>query len=101
MFEMLQNVEMGTPVIKGNEATIKVTDKKSGEATNFLLKKENGDWKVAFDMTTLAEMGRQKMEEHGMDLKNMNQDSLNANIPDLKEKMDSIKKLMDSAMKNK
>ncbi len=101
MFEMLQNAELGTPVIKGDEATIKVTDKKSGESTNFLLKKESGDWKVAFDMTTLSEMGRQKMEEHGMDLNNMNRDSLNAAMPDLKEKMDSIKKLMDSAMKNK
>lgn len=101
MFEILQNVEMETPVMKGDEATIKVTDKKSGESTNFLLKKESGDWKVAFDMTTLSEMGREKMQEHGMDLKNMDRDSLNAAMPDLKEKMDTIKKLMDSVMKNK
>lgn len=100
MFEMLQNAQMKTPVIKGDVATITVTDKKSGEATDFLLKKESGDWKVAFDMTTLSEMGREKMEEHGMDIKNMNLDSLNAARPDLKAKMDSIKKLMDSARKN-
>ena len=100
MFEMLQNAQIGTPVIKGDGAIIKVTDKKSGEATDFLLKKERGDWKVAFDMTTLSEMGRQKMEEHGMDMKNMNLDSLNAAMPDLKKKMDSMRQLMDSDGKN-
>jgi len=100
MVEMLQNAQMGTPVIKGDEATISVTDKKSGESTDFLLKKESGNWKVAFDMTTLSEMARVKMKEKGIDMPNMNMDSLNANMPDLKEKMDSIKRLMDSTMKN-
>ncbi|MEO7047134.1 MAG: DUF4878 domain-containing protein [Ferruginibacter sp.] len=100
MVEMLQNAEMGTPVIKGDEATITVTDKKSGESADFMLKKESGDWKVAFDMTTLSEMAREKMKEKGMDMPNMNMDSLNANMPDLKQKMDSIRKLMDSTRAN-
>ena len=43
MFEMMQNVEMGDPVINGDQATVNVTDKKSGESTDFLLKKEDGN----------------------------------------------------------
>lgn len=56
MFEMMQNVEMGDPVINGDQATVTVTDKKSGESTDFLLKKEDGNWKVAFDMSTLKHL---------------------------------------------
>ncbi len=106
MFEMLQNVQMGEPVIKGDEATVSVTDKKSGESTDFLLKKENGDWKVAFDMATLSNMAAQKMKEHGMgnmDMDSMNQnmnqamDSLNKAMPDMKDKMEQAQKMMDSA----
>ena len=41
-------------------------DKKSGETTDFTLKKESGDWKVAFDKSTLMEMAQKKMKEHGM-----------------------------------
>lgn len=100
MFEMLQNAQMGAPVINGDEATVPVTDKKSGESTGFLLKKEDGNWKVAFDMATLSEMGREKLKEHGRDIDNMNLDSLNAAMPDLKQKMDSIKQMMDSARNN-
>jgi hypothetical protein len=100
MVEMLQNAQMGTPVIKGDEATITVTDKRSGESTDFLLKKESGNWKVAFDMTTLSEMAREKMKEKGIDMPNMNMDSLNATMPDLKQKMDSIRQLVDSAKNN-
>ena len=108
MFEMLENVQMGEPVIKGDEATVPVTDKKSGEVTNFLLKKENGAWKVAFDMATLSNMAAEKMKEHGMenmDMDSMNQkmneamDSLNKAMPDMKDKMDQAQKMMDSAKK--
>ena len=66
MMEMIQNMQMGNAVIHGDRATVSVKDKKSGEATDFLLKKENGDWKVAFDMSTLMEMANKKMREHGM-----------------------------------
>lgn len=99
MIEMLQNVQMGEPAIKGDEATVPVTDKKSGEVTSFLLKKESGDWKVAFDMATLSNMAAQKMKDHGMDMGNMNMDSINAAMPNMKDKMEQAQKMMDSAKK--
>lgn len=109
MFEMMQNVEMGDAVINGNEATITVKDKKSGESTDFLLKKEDGNWKVAFDMSTLTEMGNKKLKEHGMENMNMDSmknqmnqamDSINSTMPALKDKMDSVKKMMDKMGKD-
>lgn len=99
MLGMMQNMQLGEPTIKGDEATVPVTDKKSGEVTNFLLRKENGDWKVAFDMATLSNMATQKMKDHGMDMGNMNMDSLNAAMPDMKDKMEHAQKMMDSARK--
>jgi hypothetical protein len=61
-----ENLELGTPVIDGDKATVPVKEKKSGETTDFTLKKESGDWKVAFDKSTLMEMAQKKMKEHGM-----------------------------------
>ena len=66
MMELINNMKMGSPVIEGDKATVPVTDSKSNESTDFLLKKEKGDWKVAFDMSTLMEMANKKMREHGM-----------------------------------
>lgn len=105
MLEMMQNVDMGNPVINGDKATITVKDKKSGESTDFILRKENGNWKVAFDMATLMEMGNQKMKEHGME--NMNMDSMKHSMNEAMDsmngatpgKMDHAKKMMDSAKK--
>lgn len=109
MFEMMQNVEMAEPVINGDQATINVKDKKSGESTDFLLKKEDGSWKVAFDMATLTEMGNKKLKEHGMENMNMDSmknrmnqamDSMNAAMPGMKDKMDSVKKMIDKMSKD-
>ena len=93
-----ENMIMGDPVINGDRATIGVTDKKTKEETDFVLKKENGDWKVAFDKSTLMEMAREKMKEHG--LNGIGMDSLNIDQADL----DSIQKQynnLDTAEKQK
>jgi len=66
MMEMINNMKMGSAVIDGDKATVPVIDSKTNESTDFLLKKEKGDWKVAFDMSTLMEMANKKMQEHGM-----------------------------------
>lgn len=66
MMEMLGNMKMGDANVKGDQATVTVTDTKSNESTDFLLKKEDGDWKVAFDISTLTDMANKKMQEHGM-----------------------------------
>jgi len=105
------NMEIGNAVINGDRATVPVKDKKSGETTDFVLKKESGAWKVAFDKSTLMEMGQKKMKEHGMDMGDMKgmdsmeqnmqgvMDSLNAAMPDMKDKLEHAQKLMDSAKK--
>ena len=93
-----ENMDMGDAVINGDRATVPVKDKKSGEVTDFVLKKESGEWKVAFDKSTLMEMAQKKMKEHG--LGGMGMDSINLDSVDL----DSIQKQynnMDSADKQK
>jgi|SRR6185437_2826225 len=90
MLEMINNIKMGDPVINGDNATITVTDNKSNESTDFLLKKEDGNWKVAFDMTTLSGMASKKMKEHGMDGMD-GMDSMQRNMQQSPEMKDSAK----------
>jgi hypothetical protein len=66
MMNLIQNMEMEDAVVNGDSALVSVKDKKSGETSDFLLKKEKGNWKVAFDMATLMGMANKKMQEHGM-----------------------------------
>ncbi|MEO8822736.1 MAG: hypothetical protein ABI366_04115 [Ginsengibacter sp.] len=79
MMELVNNMKIGSAVVDGDKASVSVTDSKSNESTDFQLKKEKGDWKVAFDMTTLTDMANKKMKDHGMDM----------NSPEIREKMDS------------
>lgn len=105
MMYQKENMILGDAVINGDRATVPVKDKTSGEETAFVLKKEDGAWKVAFDKSTLMEMAQKKMKEKGMngidkttmdtaykgamkDLKNMS-----------KEDMERAQKMMDSASK--
>ena len=62
-------VDFGTAVINGENAKVPVTDKSSGEVTNFPMKKIGGEWKVAFDMGSLMEMGMEKFQQHGGDIR--------------------------------
>jgi hypothetical protein len=103
-----ENIELGTAVIDGDKATVPVKDKRSGETTDFTLKRESGDWKVAFDKSTLMEMAQKKMKEHGMGgIRNGMNDSLGSinnrsmqNIDSVsKEDMREAQKMMDSANK--
>jgi ketosteroid isomerase-like protein len=99
-------MEFGEAKIEGDKATVPVKDKSSGESTNFILKKENGGWKVAFDKASMMQMGAEKMKEKGMDgaldslnsgldkLKDINTDSL-AN--QMKEGLDKLKELKDKS----
>jgi Domain of unknown function (DUF4878) len=97
-------MEFGEAKIDGDKATVEVKDKEKGEAVNFILKKESGDWKVAFDKASMMQMGAEKMKEQGMEgaadsiasgldkLKNMNPDSL---ADKMKEGMDKIKEIQE------
>lgn len=101
-----ENLEIGDAAINGDIATVPVKEKKTGETTDFTLKKESGDWKVAFDKSTLMEMAQKKMKEHGfggmhglhdssgaMDENPMLMDSSS------KEQMQNAQKMLDSANK--
>lgn len=117
-----ENVVISDAVIDGDRATINVKDKNSGEGSNFILKKEDGAWKVAFDKASFMEMSGQKMEEgdlqkmqdgfSGKTLEEATDAIQNMNKEDIKkagEAMDSLKKRyeelnkdgkMDEAMKD-
>jgi Domain of unknown function (DUF4878) len=104
----------GEPKIEGDKATIEVKDKEKGEGVNFILKKESGDWKVAFDKASMMQMGMEKMQEKGMDtnaamdtlnssldkLKNINIDSLTGKMKEGLEKVNEIKAKAEEASKN-
>ena len=99
---------MGEPKIEGDRATVNVKETRSGEAIDFVLKKEAGSWKVAMDMGTMMSMGAEKMKEKGMTeddmgkmtegldkLKNMSADSLKMVMDKGMQALDSLKKVMD------
>ena len=103
-----EKMEFGDAKIEGDKATVAVKDKSSGETTNFTLKKEGGDWKVAFDKSSMMNMGMDKMKDKGMDvdstvnngldkLKDMNADSLGEKMKESLQKLeDATKKLKEN-----
>jgi hypothetical protein len=93
-------VEFGTAVITGDNAKVPVKYKESGETTNFPLKKINGQWKVAFDKSSMMEMGMDKMKEGGADMNSLT-DSLSKGMDEMKKMnvdsmMDKVKQGIDS-----
>jgi hypothetical protein len=93
-----ENIEVGNAVITGDKAIVPVKEKKSGETTDFTLKKESGDWKVAFDKSTLMEMAQKKMKEGGM-MGKMRDHSMQGMDSVSKEDMQKAQMMMDSASK--
>lgn len=97
-------MEFGEPKIEGDKATVPVKEKTSGETTNFTLKKEGGSWKVAFDKSSMMNMGMDKMKEKGMDMDstiNQGMDKIkDINVDSLTEKLKDVKKTMEDATKH-
>jgi delta 1-pyrroline-5-carboxylate dehydrogenase len=96
-------MEFGEAKIDGDKATVPVKDKKSGESTSFSLKKEEGQWKVAFDKSSIMQMASEKIQEKGgMDsiansldeLKKLDSDSLKAAMQEGMKAMDSAKEVL-------
>jgi hypothetical protein len=84
-------VQIGEATITGDDATVPVKEMKSGESIDLPLRKENGDWKVSLDMSSVMNMAMKKMKEKGINLS----DSLRAGMPSLKNlNMDSLKNEM-------
>lgn len=102
------NLTFGDPVIDGSSAKVNVKEKISGEETTFLLKKESGDWKVAFDKSTLMEMAQKEMKEKGIkndalegfDSTKLNLDSIENAFKNMSaEDVQKMKSALDSAGK--
>jgi hypothetical protein len=90
-------MEIGDAKIEGDKATVPVKEKASGEMTNFILKKESGGWKVAFDKASMMQMGMDKMKEKDPGA----MDSLTRHLDDIKKlNVDSLKDLMNNGMKS-
>jgi ketosteroid isomerase-like protein len=104
-------MEFGEAKIEGDKATVPVKDISSGESTNFILKKENGGWKVAFDKDWFKQTAADKMKEKGMDgaldtlnsgldkLKEINADSLASKMKEGLEKLNENKDKIEEAAK--
>lgn len=83
-----QRMEIGEALIEGSKATIPIKDKVSGESSKFILKKEEGNWKVAFDMASIMEMAGDKMKDNGI-----NADSLSKIMNEMQKlNIDSLTK---------
>lgn len=89
-------VEFGEPKIDGDRATIAVKEPKSNESMNFTLKKEKGDWKVAFDKATMMGNAMEKLNEKGINVS----DSVNKAMKELEDvNMDSLKEQVGEGMR--
>ena len=89
------NMEIGEAKIDGDKAVVPVKEKTTGETLNYNLKKEDGGWKVAFDKASVMSMGKDKMDEKGINAA----DSINAAMDKLKDiNIDSLKDGMKKGM---
>ena len=99
-------MEFGEVKIDGDKATVPVKEKESGESLNYILKKEDGSWKVAFDKASMMSMGMEKMNEKGINvadsmgnimekLKDVNLDSLQKGLKEGSKAMDSASKMLE------
>jgi hypothetical protein len=103
-----EKMEFGETKIEGDRAIVPVKEKESGEALNFILKKESGSWKVAFDKSTFIPMGIDAMDGvHISDsvksaieqMKNINMDSLENALKEGSKMMDSVAKELEKLKK--
>jgi hypothetical protein len=81
------SLELGTPKIEGDKATIEVKDKTNNSTVKYQLKKEKDVWKVAFDKQAVMEMGKDAMQ-NGMnemkeEMNNMSDTLMNLDNMDL------------------
>src|SRR5690606_29942801 len=96
----MADLTIGEAVIDGDKATVPVTEKNSNETINYTMKKESGEWKVAFDKNSLMNTATEKLNEKGMDFNSLS-DSLSVGMEKLKEiDLDSLKDAMNEGMKS-
>ncbi len=61
-FFNLAGKQFGEAVVDGNMAIVAVKEQNSGASLEYLLRKEDGSWKVAFDKNAFIDMGIEKMK---------------------------------------
>lgn len=100
-------LQFGTPKIEGDSAIVEVSIKNSNEFIPLKLKKEDGDWKVAFEAETLMKIGLDKIKKEGRkkgqqldkeleSIQNMPLDSLKDEMLNSLQKLDSVQKTLDN-----
>jgi len=100
-------LQFGTPKIEGYSAIVEVSIKNSNEFIPLKLKKEDGDWKVAFEAETLMKIGLDKIKKEGRkkgqqldkeleSIQKMPLDSLKDEMLNSLQKLDSVQKTLDN-----
>lgn len=98
-------LQFGIPKIEGDSAIVEVSIKNSNEFIPLKLKKEDGDWKVAFEAETLMKIGLDKIKKEGRkkgqqldkeleSIQNMPFDSLKDEMQNSLQKLDSVQKTL-------
>ncbi len=98
-------IEFGDVTINGNNAIVLIKEKGGSESIGFPLKKEDGAWKVAFDIDTMMQIGMHKLKgtnpsqadnlSKAMEqIKNIDTDSLQALMKNGMKSLDSMKKVL-------
>ncbi len=85
-----KDITLGDAKINGDEATVPFMDKNKTTSFDYVLKKEDGSWKVDFSMATMMKMGL-NAAQHGMDNNNMMN---NGNMTD-SSVMNNMNKMMN------
>ena len=96
-------LQFGTPKIEGDSAIVEVSIKNSNEFIPLKLKKEDGDWKVAFDAETLMKIGIYKIKtegrKNGQQLDKQLESIQNMPLDSLKDEMQNSLQMLDSVQK--
>ena len=104
LFFGTNDLVLGNAVINGDYATVPVKNKNSDKTVDFSLHKENGQWKVSMNISTVLQMTRQQPKYSGMNdsLLNLNsatgagtQSMTLKEMRDARKKMDSINNLLN------
>lgn len=90
--EEWKDVEIGEAKINDNTAYVPFKKKTDSLEVEFLLKKEDGDWKVDFSMLTMMKLGMEQAKKKGI----INDST---NLRDMQEMMQKGMKTRDSLMK--
>lgn len=77
------NISIGEPVIEGDDAVLPIKEKESGVTIDFPLKKEDGVWKIAFDVNTLYNLFNETVQKNELDQRIPGLDSMMKRYKDI------------------